>query len=89
MAAIKTIPDKDITWDTVSARLIEDWKDLPKSNEEANERSLTARVNCDFCGRFGHDEHDCKFKKIYLKRQSDNSDNDSSDSKRRPKVRDA
>ena len=34
VAAIKTIPDKDMKWDNVATRLIEDWKDLPKTKEE-------------------------------------------------------
>ena len=79
VAAIKTIPDEEVKWDTVSARLIEDWKDLPMVKEET---TFSARVACEFCGRYGHEEHNCKYKKQYLKKNCDDSDDAKNDSTR-------
>lgn len=86
VAAIKTIPDKDITWDAVAARLIEDWKDLPKLQEET---SMTARRTCGFCGRSGHTDKFCKFKKQFLAKYSNDSDNDTDDHHGHRSERDA
>lgn len=85
VAAIKTIPDKDMKWDTVAARLIEDWKDLPKVKEEAVQTSYSAQDKCEFCGRPGHSEGDCQFKKKFIRKWTDKSLNDDSDSKTRRK----
>ena len=74
VAAIKTVPSADMKWDTVATRLIEDWKDLPVKKEEA---TFSARIKCDFCGRNGHVEINCQFKRQYLKRQDDDDENDS------------
>lgn len=86
VAAIKTIPDKDITWDAVAARLIEDWKDLPKIQEET---SFTARRTCGFCGRSGHTDKFCKYKKQFLAKYSNDSDNDNDDHRGHRSERDA
>ena len=76
VAAIKTIPEADMKWDTVSARLIEDWKDLPKTIKTEEETSFTVRVMCNFCGRHGHTDKDCKFRKQFIKRQVYENDDD-------------
>ena len=44
IAALKTLAEEDITWDTVTTRLLDEWSDV-------NERALTARVGA---GRVVH-----------------------------------
>ena len=85
VAAIKTIPASDMSWDTVASRLIEDWGDLPKSKYTEEGASYTAHVQCEFCGRYGHTEGDCKFKTKFLERQDDDDKHDKKLSKKSPK----
>ena len=85
VAAIKTIPASDMTWDTVASRLIEDWGDLPKPKYTEEGASYTAQVQCEFCGRNGHTEGDCKFMKKFLERQDDDDKQDKKPSKKSQK----
>lgn len=57
-AAVKTLSDKDATWDNVSARLLEEYQTL-KSRNEGKERSHVVRKQCALCEKTGHVIEDC------------------------------
>ena len=59
-AAIKTLADADVKWDTVAERLIEEWRGLKKTMQ-TGESSSTAKGKkvCDFCSRLGHPADKC------------------------------
>ena len=59
-AAIKTLADDDVRWDTVAERLIEEWRGLNKSLK-TGESSAAAEGKkvCDFCSRPGHTADKC------------------------------
>lgn len=57
-AAIKTLADKDITWDGVAASLIEARRDVPRRDLES---VYAARDKCGHCGRHGHTSVMCRF----------------------------
>ena len=60
VAAIKTLADQDVKWDTVAERLIEEWRGLKKTIR-TGESSATAKGKreCDFCSRPGHTADNC------------------------------
>lgn len=55
-AAIKTLAEKDITWETVTERLIEEWRGLTNAHKED---SKLARNVCTYCNRPGHHAANC------------------------------
>ena len=60
VAAIKTLADQDVKWDTVAERLIEEWRGLKKTIR-TGESSATAKGKreCEFCSRPGHTADNC------------------------------
>ena len=60
VAAMKTLADADVKWDTVAERLIEEWRGL-KNTMQTGESSATAKGKkvCDFCSRPGHTADKC------------------------------
>lgn len=61
IAAVKTLADTDMTWDTVATRLIEEWRDAPR--DLFLESSLMANVRCSYCGKHGHRSRNCRRRK--------------------------
>ena len=94
VAAIKTLADKDVMWDVVSERLIEEWRGLKKTIR-TGESSATARGKkvCDFCSRPGHSAGKCWINpanphnrlKALRGAEEDSKDSDSESPAERPK----
>lgn len=56
-AAIKTLADKDIKWEEVSSRLIEEVKNIKSSNRTP--RANSANSTCAICGKNNHSTNRC------------------------------
>lgn len=56
-AAIKTLTEKDATWELVSGRLIEEVKNLKSNNR--NQQSNAANSSCAICGKPNHSTPKC------------------------------
>ncbi|KAI0557113.1 gag-polypeptide of LTR copia-type [Gracilaria domingensis] len=57
-AALKTLTDDSATWDTVSARLIEEQHSV-KAEQKRLERVHTAKSYCHICNKSGHTTEKC------------------------------
>ena len=56
-AAIKTLSDKEVKWEDVSSRLIDEAKNLKSGF--TNNRSYAANTNCAICGKSNHTTDRC------------------------------
>ena len=86
VAAIKTVAYKDMTWDKVATRPIEEWRYLPKNREETH-RAVQNR--CEFCGRDGHHSGKCRFREAFLAKWTAGSYQGTSNRPKRVKKREA
>ena len=60
VAAIKTLADANVKWDTVAERLIEEWRGLKKTMQtEESSATANGKKVCDFCSRPGHPADKC------------------------------
>lgn len=58
MAAIKTLSDPHVKWESVSERLVEQWRGHKKS-VSSGQSSASVRTKYDFCSRPGHTAQNC------------------------------
>lgn len=57
-AAVKTLSDDDVTWEKVTARLMEEHQTL-KGRNKIQERALPAHKHCELCKKNGHSIEHC------------------------------
>ena len=57
-AAVKTLSDADVTWEKVTARLLEEHQAL-KDRIKIQERATTLRKSCELCKKTGHEIDSC------------------------------